>query len=140
MGRAERRRSGNTAKVKTYTLTDVQIRQIKKEAADKAYDMLMQSAEAEINRQIIENDKKYTVDLDATIMYTLHEHFGFGRIRLRRFWDAFIEDHKELRERYGAGYGPQKCIDELLRIGVDVEAWNAEFKEEYICSTNTENC
>lgn len=39
----------------------------------------------EINRQIVEADRKYTNDIDAMVLYTLHVHLGFGKKRLRRF-------------------------------------------------------
>ncbi len=37
----------------------------------------------EINRQLIEADRKYTNDFDAMVLYTLHTHLGFGKKRLR---------------------------------------------------------
>lgn len=85
----------------------------------------------EINRQIIEADKKYTNDVDAMILYTLHIHLGFGKKRLRKFWEAFKEEHKKLVEYYqmpndGAWLSRRK----LKEIGVDVEAWNREEDEK----------
>lgn len=81
----------------------------------------------EINRQILEADKRYTNDIDAMVLYVLHKHLGFGYKRLRLFWEAFKAEHKELREHYempddNAWLARQKLKD----IGVDVEAWNAE--------------
>lgn len=54
----------------------------------------------EINRQIVEADRKYTNDIDAMVLYTLHVHLGFGKKRLRRFWEAFQQEHKALVEYY----------------------------------------
>lgn len=33
----------------------------------------------EINRQIIEADRKFALDFDAMVLYTLHLHLGFGK-------------------------------------------------------------
>lgn len=38
----------------------------------------------EINRQIVEADRKYLNNVDAMILYFLHKHLGFGKKRLRR--------------------------------------------------------
>ena len=47
--------------------------QVKKECCkDKAM-------KAEISRQIVEMNDKYAIDIDAMILYTLHERFGFGK-------------------------------------------------------------
>ena len=41
--------------------------------------------EMEINRQIVESDRKYRDDVDIMMLYALRVHLGFGRKRLRRF-------------------------------------------------------
>lgn len=73
MNRAERRKQGKSApKPKTYVLTQDQIDQIKKEAADEAFKLL--------------------IAVPATV---LHDKFGFGRIRLDRFFHymfGWVED------------------------------------------------
>lgn len=48
----------------------------------------------EINRQIVEADRKYTNDIDAMVLYTLHVHLGFGKKRLRRFGKRFSKSIK----------------------------------------------
>lgn len=81
----------------------------------------------EINRQILEADKRYTNDIDAMVLYALHKHLGFGPKRLRRFWEAFNAEHKKLRDYYEMpDDGPWLADRELKEIGVDVAAWNAE--------------
>lgn len=47
----------------------------------------------EINKQIIENTNKYSMDFDAMILWTLHVCFGFGKKRLKRFWDSVFQEH-----------------------------------------------
>lgn len=62
MNREERRKAGKKDKVRTYTLTDVQIQQLKTEAAKEAF-----------------------VEMLAIPVQVLHDKFGFGQIRLDRF-------------------------------------------------------
>lgn len=82
----------------------------------------------EINRQILERDKMYSMDFDSTVLYVLYITFGFGKKRLRRFWDAFIKNHDELRRYYEMGSEDNAwlCRWKLKEIGVDVEAWYKE--------------
>lgn len=81
----------------------------------------------EINRQIIEADRKFALDFDAMVLYTLHLHLGFGKKRLYRFYKAFIQQHEELIKYYEM---PDDyawlCRHKLKEIGVDIEAWNKE--------------
>lgn len=82
---------------------------------------------AEINRQIIEQDNAHRDDLDAMVLYTLRSVFGFGKARLRKFWEALAEEHDKLVEHYQMPESfPYLCKRELSKIGVDVQAWNNE--------------
>lgn len=89
-------------------------------AEKKAMDM-------EINRQIVEADRRYTDDIDAMVLYTLRVHLGFGVKRLRRFYEAFSAEHDRLVQHYEM---PDDyvwlCKEKLKEIGVDIEAWNRE--------------
>lgn len=105
---------------------------IVKKAGGKVYGAVFTAAEKkamemEINRQIIEADKRYTDDIDAMVLYTLAVHLGFGPKRLRRFYEAFAAEHDRLIQHYEM---PDDytwlCKEELKKIGVDVEAWNRE--------------
>lgn len=83
--------------------------------------------ELEINRQIAEADRQHTNDFDAMVLYVLHTHLGFGKKRLRRFYDAFSAEHDKLIEHYEMPDGGAWPADmKLKKIGVDVAAWNAE--------------
>lgn len=92
-------------------------------AEKKAMDM-------EINRQIVEADRRYTDDIDAMVLYTLRVHLGFGVKRLRRFYEAFSAEHDRLVQHYEM---PDDyvwlCKEKLKEIGVDVEAWNRERRD-----------
>ena len=85
----------------------------------------------EINRQIVEAERKYANDVDAMILYTLHVHLGFGKKRLRRFWEAFQREHKALIEHYQMpDDGAWLCQRKLTDIGVNVEEWNKEVNDD----------
>ena len=65
-----------------------------KKAGGKVFGAVLTAAERkamdmEINRQIVEADRRYADDIDAMVLYTLHVHLGFGKKRLRKFYDAF---------------------------------------------------
>lgn len=83
----------------------------------------------EINRQIAERDEKYKEDIDAMILYVLMVHYGWKRKRLRKFWNAFIAEHKALREFYQMNESEEAewLAHRMLRdIGVDVHQWYEE--------------
>lgn len=106
-----------------------------KKAGGKVFGTVLTAAERkamdmEINRQIVEADRRYADDIDAMVLYTLHVHLGFGKKRLRKFYDAFSAEHDRLIQYYQM---PDDytwlCKEMLKRIGVDVEAWNKERNE-----------
>lgn len=37
---------------------------------------------------------------DLTMLWTVHTDFGFGAVRLKRFYDSFVKTHKYMRDRY----------------------------------------
>lgn len=81
---------------------------IVKKAGGKVYGATFTAAERkamdmEINRQIIEADKRYTDDIDAMILYTLAVHLGFGP---RRGSDAFM---RPLPQSMTASFATTKC-------------------------------
>lgn len=84
----------------------------------------------EINRQLLEAHDRYINDIDASVLYALHIHAGWGPKRLRAFYDDFAKVHDALRAHYempeDSGWLANR---KLLDIGVDVAAWNAERKE-----------
>lgn len=81
--------------------------------------------EIEINRQIVEADRKYVDDIDAMVLYTLHAHYGWGKKRLRRFYEVFNAEHDQLVRHYEMPDDyPWLCKEQLKHIGVDVEEWN----------------
>ena len=85
--------------------------------------------DAEITRQILENDRKFDMDKEASILWMLHVHFGFGPKRLKKAWELFYAESKALRDHYemDADDGGWLCMVKLREIGCDLEQW---YKEE----------
>lgn len=83
----------------------------------------------EINRQILAKDEQFTEDLDAMTLYVLHSRYRWGKKRLYRFWKAFVEEHRALREHYEMdepGDGAWLAHRKLKEIGVDIHQWYRE--------------
>ena len=83
----------------------------------------------EINRQILEKDEQYKENIDAMVLYVLMSHYGWKKKRLRKFWKAFIGEHKALREFYqmeDAGDNEWLAHRKLKQIGVDIHEWYKE--------------
>ena len=83
----------------------------------------------EINRQIAARDEQYKADIDATVLYTLLAHYGWKKKKLKKFWDAFIAEHKALREFYQMDELESTewlAHRKLKEIGVDINEWYQE--------------
>ena len=84
--------------------------------------------ESAIKAQIAVYEREHALDVDAMILYALHTHLGFGKDRLKKFFDAFINDHKALIAHYEMpNDGAYLSRVKLKEIGVDVEEWNKEY-------------
>ena len=83
----------------------------------------------EVRRAIAAEEQKFDRAMDAMVLYTLHREFGFGKDRLRRFYEAFLAGRNELIERYQSPEDNAWIAEqELKRLGVDLDAWSAEIK------------
>lgn len=81
--------------------------------------------ELEIKRQIAEYDKKHERDLEATALWVLHDVFGFGKDRLKKFYDNYSDSIEALAKHYEMGKDDQTwlCEQKLREIGVDLDEW-----------------
>lgn len=85
----------------------------------------MKTLQIEARRQVYEARDKLFNDMDAVVLWSLHETFGFGADRLRRFYDEFKRQYSELQQHYELGNDtPFVCKERLKQIGVDVEEWD----------------
>ena len=83
--------------------------------------------EIEMRKQIHEQQRQYCNDKDALILYVLHAHLGFGKKRLREFYEAYSKELIKLTEYYEMpGDEIYLARMKLKDIGVDIEAWNNE--------------
>lgn len=133
MNRAERRRQ-KKAGIKVYKEPilnlkvsdfDHMISHAKKSAKERA----TAAAIHEIDRQILERDEAYSLDIDAMVLWALHVYLGFGKKRLERFYRHMQKEHLHMREVYEMDdtYTERYKLKELCNV--DVEALNNEFKE-----------
>lgn len=83
--------------------------------------------QAEILRQLNDN---MASDLEATFLWALHEQFGFGAERLRRFYDCVAESRGALLRHYEMEDDSQFILlRKLEEIGVDLKQWDNEQKQ-----------
>ena len=82
----------------------------------------------EIEKEILYYQDKFYVENTAAILWTLHITFGFGKKRLKEFWDAYFQIHDEIVENYQLDDLGEGMVykDKLKRIGVDIEEWCEE--------------
>lgn len=106
-----------------------------KKAGKRIFGVQLNKAEqkamnAEINRQIIENQKKFLLDYDCMVLWTLHTVFGFGEKRLKAFYKEFTKQHLELIDYYQCdGDSGKLCKFKLKQKGFDIESWAKELED-----------
>lgn len=82
----------------------------------------------EIQKQLEAFERKNLMEVDAIMLWWLHEKLGFGAKRLKDFYkdfhDAFygMLNHYEMENTEGTWL----CTQKLKEIGVDLEAWYRE--------------
>ena len=101
-----------------------------KKAGGKIFGASLTAAEQkamnmEIQRQLVEYDRKNELELDAIILWELHTQLGLGPKRLKKFFDGFSDALNALVNRYEMDISDDVwlCTHKLKEIGVDVEDW-----------------
>lgn len=80
----------------------------------------------EVRKEVDRYFEEKCLDTDTVILWILHKRFGFGPIRLRRYFDSYILEVKKQQEKY-RDLTAEKMREALKHnIGVDVEAWERE--------------
>ncbi len=94
----------------------------------------------EIGRQLVEMNEKFQRSYDATVLYALHISGGYGKKRLRRFYDAYVAEISKMKEFYEtddiAGW---LCEKRLKAIGVDLEEWEKENEQSLLGTNHTDS-
>ena len=79
----------------------------------------------EINQQCLEADDRLSLDVDAVVLWTLHQHMGFGVKRLHRFYLAMAAEPRRMRDFYQMDDTyPERY--KLKELGADLEEWQKE--------------
>lgn len=101
-----------------------------KEKAGSLGDIQKAAMLAEIDRQLIESNHNNNVEIAARVLWVLHEEFGFGKDRLKRYFDAFDKTLNDLDDYYQMEEKDEKllCTYKLQSIGVDISKWEQEAK------------
>lgn len=83
----------------------------------------------EINRQLLEADKRFALDLDSMVLWSIRQFAGWGPKKLKEFYLFMFKEHLRMREFYEMDDTyPERY--KLKEKGIDVEAWyNALFDE-----------
>lgn len=76
----------------------------------------------EINQQCLAIDNSFTLDMDTMVLFTLHTRYGWGKKRLKDFYQAMFDSHLAMRECYDTDEAYPERI-KLKEKGIDVEAW-----------------
>ena len=94
-------------------------------AERKALDIIVQKEVAEMNR-------KNANEIDAIILWIFHEEFGYGHVRLRRFYKRFVKAVRALNKRYELNYDERVwyCTNQLKEYGIDIQELSAEVDRE----------
>lgn len=53
-----------------------------------------------VGDEVAKEIDKQTEIFDLSLLYTLHTDFGFGAVRLKRFYDSFVKTYRYMRDRY----------------------------------------
>jgi hypothetical protein len=83
---------------------------------------------------------------DLTMLWTLHEDFGYGAVRLKRFYDSFVKTYRYMRDRYycegdeelfGSRTDAYVMKERLKEIGFDYDKEVKELTEDGRKETET---
>lgn len=92
--------------------------------------------ENEINRQTAQNVKNLSLNLQALVLWQLHEQRGWGKKQLLEFQKAFLPAIKELQRFYeleNASETDFVCRYKLKNeVGIDVEALDEMFEFQVV--------
>lgn len=82
----------------------------------------------EVKKYVLEVNDQYQRDFDAMLVWYVHIHTGYGKIRLKRFYEGFRNEYKRLVEYYQMpGDTGWLCRYKLKEIGVDLDEWEESY-------------
>ena len=82
----------------------------------------------EVNAELAKATDRFFYDEVTIILWCLHETFGFGKDRLKRFYDNYSRVNNQLKEHYSMQDNDLHYLTEqlLAGIGVSIEEFEAE--------------
>ena len=82
----------------------------------------------EVNAELAKATDRFYYDEVTVILWVLHETFGFGRDRLKRFYDNYSRVNNQLKEHYSMQDNDLHYLTEqlLAGIGVTIEEFERE--------------
>lgn len=109
------------------------------------------AAKREIQKQLVETGKEYELEVDALLLWVLHEHpkYQLGLGRMKELYEAIFRARKEIHDFYMADPEMNKhipknqldmenrqltywiFIDKLKKYGFDIAAEFERLDEEY---------
>ena len=87
----------------------------------------------EIQKSFAEYDRKNADEIDAILLWFLHEKFGFGYERLKKIHKNVNHEVQSLCDRYEMTDNGDElwlCTHKLKEIGIDISEWNSEVTDE----------
>lgn len=88
---------------------------------------MRKAMDEEIRRQTVEINEGYYRAMDIIALYTLYVSFGFGKKRLRQFFDEFRKQYEHLKDYYQMPDDVEWLAEHKLKeIGVDIDEWYKE--------------
>ena len=97
---------------KNLTLTNAQRKVLDREIRDELSNLI----------------QSFEDDFDIVFAYTLNKHFGFGKKRIKRFYQAALSDRVELSRFY--------CDDDKTDARIDIFAMKKELERKGIVMTD----
>lgn len=94
----------------------------------------MKALDGSIREQIAANVDKLKGNIEAIVLWQLHEQYGFGVKRLEAFLESFRPALQELKDFYGVEGQEETelaCVHNLKAIGFDTEKLGEAFPVEY---------
>ena len=106
-----------------------------KKSGGKIYDVELNAAErralnAKAGQAMAEYVRKNDLEIEAVVIRQLRILTGWGEVRLKRFYDGFVDELDMLTKRYemSGTDEPWLCMKELKDEGFDIEQWHRERK------------
>ena len=96
-----------------------------------AYREVRREVLREVNKELSRATDRFYYDEVTIILWVLHQQFGFGKDRLKKFYVNYNEENQKLRDHYSASDKDLHYITShlLKQIGVDIDGWEKELSK-----------